>query len=302
MNGIASVELPVEQHEGATSQAMAASAAAESSVAPSPAATVKPAPSTRQPVSPPPQTHPDTTSTTPSTPNSSRPAPPSNISPASTNATKASSRIAAPALPILPAVPRPSSKDVKPLTSEGGEEAKSEATHGDEAKVNGVQPEQPEPESSPAAAPAAAPQKPKSWASLLSTPASRLAAGAPGSAESSANSAAGTHAAPADLQNGAGGMFPRTANSLSEALRAYRVGATKTISHIEPRGLTNGGNMCYMNSVSGASLASMVQYGPNHVQVLQVLIFCAPFYDFLDHVSKKAIHSFKSETPLLDAM
>jgi ubiquitin carboxyl-terminal hydrolase 10 len=37
-------------------------------------------------------------------------------------------------------------------------------------------------------------------------------------------------------------------------------------------------------------------------QVLQVLIFCLPFYDFLDQVSKKAAHSFKSETPLLDAM
>ncbi|EMR61383.1 putative ubiquitin c-terminal hydrolase protein [Eutypa lata UCREL1] len=42
--------------------------------------------------------------------------------------------------------------------------------------------------------------------------------------------------------------------------------------------------MCYMNSV------------------LQVLIFCIPFYDFLDQVSKKAAYSFKSETPLVDAM
>jgi len=37
-------------------------------------------------------------------------------------------------------------------------------------------------------------------------------------------------------------------------------------------------------------------------QVLQVLIFCAPFFDFLDQVSKKKAHSFKSDTPLLDAM
>jgi ubiquitin carboxyl-terminal hydrolase 10 len=36
--------------------------------------------------------------------------------------------------------------------------------------------------------------------------------------------------------------------------------------------------------------------------VLQVLIFCIPFFDFLDQVSKKAAHSFKSETPLVDAM
>jgi len=36
--------------------------------------------------------------------------------------------------------------------------------------------------------------------------------------------------------------------------------------------------------------------------VLQVLIFCIPFFDFLDQVSKKAAYSFKSETPLVDAM
>lgn len=31
-------------------------------------------------------------------------------------------------------------------------------------------------------------------------------------------------------------------------------------------------------------------------------MFCVPFYDFLDQVGKRAAHSFKSETPLLDAM
>lgn len=45
-------------------------------------------------------------------------------------------------------------------------------------------------------------------------------------------------------------MFSRPADSLAEALRAYRVGASNAITHIEPRGLMNGGNMCYMNSVS----------------------------------------------------
>lgn len=38
------------------------------------------------------------------------------------------------------------------------------------------------------------------------------------------------------------------------------------------------------------------------MQILQVLVNCIPFYDFLDQVSKKAVHSFNSETPLLDAM
>lgn len=31
-------------------------------------------------------------------------------------------------------------------------------------------------------------------------------------------------------------------------------------------------------------------------------MFCAPFYDFLGQVSKRAVHSFKSDTPLVDAM
>ncbi|KAJ9658785.1 hypothetical protein H2201_007643 [Coniosporium apollinis] len=42
--------------------------------------------------------------------------------------------------------------------------------------------------------------------------------------------------------------------------------------------------MCYMNSI------------------LQVLVFCIPLFDFLDQLGKRAAHSFKSETPLLDAM
>lgn len=33
-----------------------------------------------------------------------------------------------------------------------------------------------------------------------------------------------------------------------------------------------------------------------------MLVFCGPFYYFLDRVGKEAAHSFKSETPLIDAM
>ena len=44
--------------------------------------------------------------------------------------------------------------------------------------------------------------------------------------------------------------FKRNTSSLAEALRAYRVGGGEKISFLEPRGLINPGNMCYMNSVS----------------------------------------------------
>ena len=37
-------------------------------------------------------------------------------------------------------------------------------------------------------------------------------------------------------------------------------------------------------------------------QILQVLVFCAPFYDFLDQVRQRTVHSMKSDTPLVDAM
>lgn len=37
-------------------------------------------------------------------------------------------------------------------------------------------------------------------------------------------------------------------------------------------------------------------------QILQVLVFCVPFYNFLDQVVQRTVHSIKSDTPLLDAM
>ncbi|KAH7405639.1 hypothetical protein DE146DRAFT_690369 [Phaeosphaeria sp. MPI-PUGE-AT-0046c] len=76
---------------------------------------------------------------------------------------------------------------------------------------------------------------------------------------------------------------PRS-NTLADVLASFSVDSEKKASFIEPRGLVNTGNLCYMNSI------------------LQVLLFCVPFYDFLDQVAKRAVHSFKSETPLVDAL
>jgi len=53
---------------------------------------------------------------------------------------------------------------------------------------------------------------------------------------------------------------------------------------IEPRGLINTGNMCFMNAI------------------LQMLMFCGPFYHFLDTLAKNVSHSFKGDTPLVDTM
>lgn len=33
-----------------------------------------------------------------------------------------------------------------------------------------------------------------------------------------------------------------------------------------------------------------------------MLVFCGPFYYFLDHLGKQVAHNFKGDTPLIDAM
>ncbi|KAL6712691.1 hypothetical protein ACN47E_000568 [Coniothyrium glycines] len=122
--------------------------------------------------------------------------------------------------------------------------------------------------------PKASPPKsaaPKSWAELL------RAKNAPAAAQAQ------------PVQNGtvvppvSGPVVPKS-NTLADVLASFSVESEKKVSFIEPRGLVNTGNLCYMNSI------------------LQVLVFCVPFYDFLDQVAKRAVHSFKSETPLVDAM
>jgi len=77
------------------------------------------------------------------------------------------------------------------------------------------------------------PAVPKSWADLVRTKEAKTA---------SAAQANGTAA-----QNGAQSV-PKSA-PLAEALRQHTV-TNENLSFLEPRGLVNPGNMCYMNSVS----------------------------------------------------
>lgn len=110
--------------------------------------------------------------------------------------------------------------------------------------------------------------KPKVWSGLFNSP----AASAPSTTEVHRGSVAPDSAKP-------------TTNSLADILKSFSATSNDSkIPFIEPRGLVNSGNMCYMNSV------------------LQVLIFCIPFYTFLDKVKKGAVHRFNSETPILDSM
>ncbi|MCJ1259744.1 hypothetical protein MMC24_007583 [Lignoscripta atroalba] len=113
---------------------------------------------------------------------------------------------------------------------------------------------------------------PKSWADLVRT---------------KGPSAASVKNPVNDPKTQSNRMLVSKSGSLSDILALYDVdnnaGEAK-FSFLEPRGLVNTGNMCYMNAV------------------LQVLVFCTPFYDFLDRIGKQAAYSFKSDTPLLDAM
>jgi ubiquitin carboxyl-terminal hydrolase 10 len=206
---------------------------------------------------------------------------------------------AVPAVPIVPVLPKPNPKDARHLNSEKSSakpiEPAAEVPSTVEPTVGAavstladepasVQAEEKQATSStPSPAPASK-VAPRSWASLLTSAASA-------SKEHSATSSDpnttpnGTPLADGQAATANNATFGKSAtNTITEALRSYQVTTPEKVVFIQPRGLINTGNMCYMNSV------------------LQVLIFCVPFYEFLDQINKKATHSFKSETPLIDAM
>ncbi|KAK8138825.1 ubiquitin thiolesterase [Apiospora sp. TS-2023a] len=234
---------------------------------------------------PPSETTESTTTTTPASAQDAQV--PANASVTPTKAAKPAPRAAAPAVPVLPKTTKPATKEPKGPSSNDRPAADASPAASQQSPADTpVAPstDAAAEESQPAAAPA--PMKPKLWTGLFAN-AAPAAATSPGSQAVPEVATAGT------VENGEAngddvavtGTFAKTnANSLAEALARFRVGKGQKLAFLKPRGLINTGNMCYMNSV------------------LQVLIFCTPFYDFLDQVSKRAAHSFKSETPLIDAM
>ncbi|PVI00671.1 UCH-domain-containing protein [Periconia macrospinosa] len=171
-----------------------------------------------------------------------------------------------PAVPLIPIrsakPPSVTSATQKSAKSAAAENASPKAgTESAPGASDGV-PETPKVPAAPKAAPS-------SWAALL-----RKNAPAPAPAAPATNGIVSpTNGPPAPISN-----------SLGDVLASFSVESDKKLSFLEPRGLVNTGNLCYMNSI------------------LQMLVFCVPFYDFLDQVAKRAVHSFKSETPLVDAM
>lgn len=160
--------------------------------------------------------------------------------------------------PVLPALPRPASKA---LSGNKPDESRNQTTNeGDKPAVNGaatpVVPEALEPDHAASAndvSAASPPTKaaPGSWAGLFAktqTKAPVTPAGTNGAAALNGSVTPETSAAaPSSI------FSKTTANSVAEAIREYQVGSGDRISFLEPRGLINTGNMCYMNSVRSSA-------------------------------------------------
>lgn len=131
----------------------------------------------------------------------------------------------------------------------------------------------------PQPGPPAPKQKPTSWASLLR-------ANAEAKAKPPAASVPGT-AAPSPVP-----AAVRAADQLAAPQPKF-MGIVDIINRyepqfqcplIEPRGLINNVNTCFMNVI------------------LQPLSHCPPFYNLIKTIGVHVVHSFRSKTPLLDAL
>ena len=192
----------------------------------------------------------DTNSTHPTTPSSTAKLP----------SQQSDSRPAIPLAPVVPVVPsvpgapRHQTKDSISTSSETPKSTTVAVTEDGEEEVTTV--ETPKPAG------------PKSWAGLFGTKHAGRQAAPTASAE------------PNPLAVQKNETLADVLSSLGEDVTQY----SDKIGFLEPRGLVNTGNMCYMNSV------------------LQILVSCVPFHQFLDYVGRRAAHSFHSDMPLVDAL
>jgi ubiquitin carboxyl-terminal hydrolase 10 len=235
----------------------------------------------------------DTGSTQPTTPSS---AVPTQTSKAQQTPTQPKSRPVAPIIPAVPILPTSPTASRKPhRDSVVSIASKLSVPHDnsdkgmDRRQSDASPPEVTEPsptDSEHTSKPASPPAPPKSWADLV-----RSKAPPP---------VFGNVPTPTQLPNGLGAT---KSESLSEVLNTMSsdsgIPASKT-AFLQPRGLVNNSNTCYMNSVRSALFSKTIN--SLTFQVLQILIFCVPFYDFLDKIALKATHQFKSDTPVIDAM
>lgn len=193
------------------------------------------------------------TSDAPSDDDSTQPTTPSSViqqsisQPPKSHASKISHPTAV-ALPLLPAIPLASRVPKIPSIS-----ASSEVTKPPEASTESQPEVSPEEETQadaastpntvePTAPPISPPQKPapKSWAELVRT-----------SAQKAPQKGGKVEANGTTRSNG---FNSSKVTSLAEVLNSYKVDEIRNdtrVTFLQPRGLVNTGNMCYMNSVCG---------------------------------------------------
>ncbi|KAL4804820.1 hypothetical protein BDV18DRAFT_28041 [Aspergillus unguis] len=216
-----------------------------------------------------------TISGAPSLADSTQPTTPSSTVQGSTARPQSQTRGSKAAVPVVPVVPvkpapttpRSGTTGDTTLPSKTPKSASEAAVTSGEISEAQAQPGGEEIETKPVEP--VKPVAPKSWADLVRN-------------KNLARNAANQSAPVAGVINGAG-----KSQSVADVITTLGDDVSQygdKVSFIEPRGLVNTGNMCYMNSV------------------LQVLVSCVPFYQFMDHIGKRASHSFQSDFPMIDAL
>lgn len=157
---------------------------------------------------------------------------------------------AVPAVPVVPALPKASPKETKATASvEAAAETKPAVATSAEQQAESAKPPTESVDGAAAAAPPVpAWTKPKLWTGLFSKPNGAVASTSSAATDTQAETNGSTAEGPAAMP-GAGSFAKANASSLAQALQAYRPSAPDRLAFLEPRGLVNTGNMCYMNSV-----------------------------------------------------
>jgi ubiquitin carboxyl-terminal hydrolase 10 len=175
-----------------------------------------------------------------------------------TQALKSSSKTAIPAVPVVPILPKSSPKETRTVAGMEKSEldSKQAIESTPEQSVDGATDSAAPhaPDTKPEPAPVPVKTAPKSWASLLaknpSTATDTVAATRNSPAASAVNGTIATDGAFGGDAASLAGFAKSNASSQAEALHNFQVSSGSKLAFLEPRGLINTGNMCYMNSVS----------------------------------------------------
>jgi len=232
-DGVKEVDEPLDEAEQTPTEGPDESLA--STVAPASEADID-TPSTSHPPSEADITHPATSSPT-TAPSSTRPTAPTH------SHTRTQTKPVVPLIPIrsakAPSVTSTTQKSTSAVGTQDLKKTKEVTTPTPSTAADGSPEETPKASLPPPAAP-------KSWAELLRSKAAPIPVQTP--------------AAPNGVVSPNGPSATKS-NSLGDVLASFSVDSDKKLSFLEPRGLVNTGNVCYMNSV-GPPPSLLLQFSP----------------------------------------